>query len=150
MGRSRAVGKRCNLEGRACNQRTGALSWCQWECLALAFAISSSSRVRIILQNRPTHLTIFASSPEGEKALSRAMAFLLHASALPPMSSPDGQLSAYRTPDHPYSLFEGLAGTVCAWLDACVLIQDRISPSDKPRRILGIPGLGGGRVHGFL
>jgi hypothetical protein len=34
--------------------------------------------------------------------------------------------SVYRRPDHPYSLFEGLAGAVCAWADACVVIRERL------------------------
>lgn len=67
---------------------------------------------------------------------------------MPPL---DGHASPYRTPDHPYSLFEGLSGTICAWLDACVLIRQRLSaPNEKVGQMLGIPGIGGARVHGLL
>lgn len=43
------------------------------------------------------------------------------------MPSADPTLhSIYRRPDRPYSLFEGLAGAVCAWADACVVIKERL------------------------
>lgn len=29
-------------------------------------------------------------------------------------------------PDMPYSLFEGLAGTVCAWAEACTVVEARM------------------------
>ncbi|PLB46911.1 lanthionine synthetase C family protein [Aspergillus steynii IBT 23096] len=59
----------------------------------------------------------------GDYFLSRALAFLLHARDTPPynMSS-----DTYRVPDHPFSLTEGLAGTVCAWADACVATQMKL------------------------
>ena len=56
--------------------------------------------------------------------LSRALTLLLHARETPPYSnSPE---NIYRMPDRPFSLHEGLAGTVCAWADACVAIQARL------------------------
>lgn len=59
----------------------------------------------------------------GDYFLSRALAFLLHARNTPPY---DKSSDTYRVPDHPFSLTEGLAGTVCAWADACVAIQARL------------------------
>ncbi|KAH8116097.1 hypothetical protein DFH11DRAFT_1506897 [Phellopilus nigrolimitatus] len=97
-------------------------------------------------------------TPEADISLSRALAFLLHARELPPLATPSAHTSPYRTPDHPYSLFEGLAGTVCAWVDACVIIRERLAETgenrpggDRPRGpVLGIPGLGGASAHGIL
>lgn len=79
----------------------------------------------------------------------------------------------YGTPDRPYSLFEGLAGVVCAWLDACVVIRARLAnmtDSGSGSRsggqdyqesvhaekkggytgFFGIPGLGGLGPHGVF
>jgi hypothetical protein len=77
-----------------------------------------------------THTT---SSPNtlgelsGDYFLSRALAFLLHARETCPYSRASGTSSYdYRMPDSPFSLFEGLAGTVCAWAEACVAIQARL------------------------
>lgn len=69
-------------------------------------------------------------------------------------------------PDNPYSLFEGLAGTICAWADACVVIATRFRKLEKLERAdltrksdieredineLGVPGLGGvGLPRGLL
>ncbi|TDL19620.1 hypothetical protein BD410DRAFT_830241 [Rickenella mellea] len=95
----------------------------------------------------------------GDKALARALAFLLQAMHMPPLTliKPVNQ-SPYCTPDHPYSLFEGIAGVVCAWADACVVIQDRLTRigGGKPEKrelrepVLGIPGLGGMGAGGVL
>ncbi|KAK9489754.1 hypothetical protein V1508DRAFT_442406 [Lipomyces doorenjongii] len=101
--------------------------------------------------------------------LSRALAFLLRALETPPYSR---ALSShrYRMPDSPFSLFEGLAGTLCAWTEACVVIQARLRkmeleeehkvPSTPIRddevfkRLmllqLGFPGLGGKGPRGLL
>jgi len=59
-------------------------------------------------------LMLQSSSRSGLKsdaALSRAISMPVRARSLPPlvMNAPE-----YRTVDHPYSLFEGLAGAVCA------------------------------------
>ena len=63
----------------------------------------------------------------GNYFLSRALAFLLHARETRPYNtSPDPSAKDYRMPDDPYCLFEGLAGTVCAWTDACAAIEARL------------------------
>ncbi|KAA8644799.1 hypothetical protein EYZ11_010071 [Aspergillus tanneri] len=59
----------------------------------------------------------------GDYFLSRVLAFLLHARDTRPYNM---SADAYRMPDHPFSLTEGLAGTVCAWAEACVTIQARL------------------------
>ncbi|KAL5514355.1 hypothetical protein ACEPAG_2443 [Sanghuangporus baumii] len=81
--------------------------------------------------------------------LSRALAFLLKSTELPPLVP--GESTPFRTPDHPYSLFEGLAGAVCAWIDACVIIRAYLG-EDKAstKMVLGFPGLGGASRHGYL
>jgi hypothetical protein len=95
-----------------------------------------------------------ARKPQNEELsadyfLSRALAFLLAARDTPPFATE----SRYRMPDNPFSLFEGLAGTICAWSEACAVIKARLNrmedPSTDPRSafegcsILGFPGLGG-------
>lgn len=96
--------------------------------------------------------------------LSRALAFLLAARDTQPFAAD----SPYRMPDNPFSLFEGLAGTICAWAEACAVITARLKlmevqaqePGENPYEdeiysasrgnILGFPGLGGMGPHGLL
>ncbi|KAF7164233.1 hypothetical protein CNMCM6106_000814 [Aspergillus hiratsukae] len=67
----------------------------------------------------------------GDYFLSRALALLLHARETPPYNaSPESSTYVYRMPDRPYSLSEGLAGTMCAWADACVVVQARLRKMD--------------------
>ncbi|KAK9384245.1 hypothetical protein V1515DRAFT_542261, partial [Lipomyces mesembrius] len=107
----------------------------------------------------------------GDYFLSRALAFLLHARETRPYNSASVISSnRYRMPDSPFSLFEGLAGTVCAWAEACVAIQARLrkmeleeghkvsSTAIRDDEIfgqlmllqLGFPGLGGKGPSGLL
>lgn len=79
-------------------------------------------------------------------ALSRTLPFLLQSTTLPPLTSHAS--SPFGLPDHPYSLFEGLAGAVCTWSDACVVIQNRIkeltgseSNVKLEEVVLGLPGV---------
>ncbi|KAE8388521.1 putative lanthionine synthetase C family protein [Aspergillus alliaceus] len=59
--------------------------------------------------------------------LSRALTLLLHARETPPYNTtPMASSNTYRMPDHPFSLHEGLSGTICAWAEACVAIQVRL------------------------
>ena len=58
----------------------------------------------------------------GDHFLSQALAFLIEATKTPPF----GTSEVYRMPHKPYSLFEGLAGTICAWAEACVVIVTRL------------------------
>ncbi|KAL5476793.1 hypothetical protein ACEPAI_2979 [Sanghuangporus weigelae] len=90
-----------------------------------------------------------AEEKETSTLLSRALAFLFKSTELPPLVP--GESTAFRTPDHPYSLFEGLAGAVCAWIDACVIIREYLG-EDKAstKMVLGFPGLGGAGRHGYL
>jgi hypothetical protein len=109
----------------------------------------------------------------GDYFLSRALAFLLLARESPPYNTALGIGSRYdfRMPDRPYSLFEGLAGIICAWAEACAVIQARLRKMDvedgtasissttlnddeifKKRMLqhLGFPGLGGRGPTGLL
>ncbi|KAL3482103.1 hypothetical protein BJX99DRAFT_252818 [Aspergillus californicus] len=95
--------------------------------------------------------------------LSRALAMLLHARETRPYNRAETG-NEYRVPDHPYSLFEGLAGTVCAWADACAVLQARLRKMElagvdvkKDQKFkeyiqqqLGFPFLGGNGVAGVL
>lgn len=104
--------------------------------------------------------------------LSRSLAFLLHARETRPYNSaPANSDRDYRLPDDPYSMFEGLAGNVCAWADACAVLQTRLRMAElraesgcdnslglnqdeafqeAARRILGFPLIGGNGAHGLL
>lgn len=63
----------------------------------------------------------------GDYFLSRAITLLLQARKTQPFNTHTYADSIqYRMPDAPYSLFEGLAGTVCAWMEACVVISARL------------------------
>lgn len=107
----------------------------------------------------------------GDYFLSRALALLLHARETRPYNRSAKTVSNdYRMPDSPYSLFEGLAGTVCAWAEACAAIQTRLrkmelddegaTPATTPEddeifeklslRQLGFPGLGGHGPSGLF
>lgn len=95
--------------------------------------------------------------------LLRALAFLLHARETQPFAPPaseTGLQNRYRMPDNPYSLFEGLAGTICAWSEACVVITARLRSMEMGeaadldsvlKDLRGFPGLGGyGGAFGLL
>ena len=107
----------------------------------------------------------------GDYFLSRALAFLLHARKTRPYSrSHKSSPNQYRMPDRPYSLFEGLAGTICAWSEACVIIEARLREmkldekgasysttleddeifAQLLQRRLGFPGLGGVGPNGVF
>jgi len=82
--------------------------------------------------------------------LSRALALLLEARSTQPFTKvEEGKEGKYRMPDDPYSLFGGLAGTVCAWSEACLLMEERLREMETgeigdgtPEKVLGVPGLG--------
>ena len=67
-----------------------------------------------------------SQSTNSDELLSKGLAMLLRAFEAPPLSQTLDSGRAYRTPDNRFSLFEGLAGSMCAWADACVVIQARI------------------------
>lgn len=99
--------------------------------------------------------------------LSRALAFMLHSFETRPYNTAPGTSDReYRTPDDPYSLFEGLAGNVCAWAETCAVIQARLRKvmlseeganveedsmfQEAMRCVLGFPLIGGNGVRGVL
>lgn len=103
--------------------------------------------------------------------LSRALAFMLHARQTKPYNtSPTSSDKDYRMPDEPYSLFEGLAGNICAWADTCAVLQARLRKMELGEqgvcatsglsrdpvfrdafcRQLGFPALGGNGAMGIF
>jgi hypothetical protein len=61
--------------------------------------------------------------------VSKGLAMLLAAQDTQPFFDPKTSLeifNQYRLPDNPFSLFEGLSGTLCAWAEACVLIESQL------------------------
>lgn len=104
-----------------------------------------------------------SDSKEGNKDsdcfLSRALTLLLLARETPPYSTALDIPSRYdfRTPDRPYSLYEGLAGELCAWAEACAVAHARLckeagqTESQKiKQKTLGLPCLGGNGVKGIM
>lgn len=99
------------------------------------------------------------STVESDEMLSLALAFLLEARFTRPFTNSE----KYRLPDVPLSMFEGLAGTICAWSEACIVIKMRLQEMNTNERalftsdvrgldkcLLGVPGLGGYGVRGLL
>lgn len=99
--------------------------------------------------------------------LSKALALMLHSRETRPYNSaPATTDKEYRMPDDPYSLFEGLAGNVCAWAETCAVLQARLRKmelSEKGisfeedsvfqnamRSQLGFPLIGGNGAVGIL
>ncbi|KAF8496096.1 hypothetical protein JB92DRAFT_2747129 [Gautieria morchelliformis] len=84
-----------------------------------------------------------------DQYLRQALAFLLHATKLPPL----GDMEGYGASDSSYSLFTGLAGAVTAWSEACTILYNRVgeaAPNASPEttgtehiEVLGMPWLGG-------
>lgn len=59
--------------------------------------------------------------------LSKALAFMLHSRETRPYNTSAAKTEKeYRMPDDPYSLFEGLAGNICAWAETCALLQAKL------------------------
>ncbi|KAF2432205.1 hypothetical protein EJ08DRAFT_138558 [Tothia fuscella] len=58
-----------------------------------------------------------------DKLLCYGLVMLLEAHNTAPFKSDSDR---YRMPDHPHSLFEGLAGTVWAWAEACIFLEAKL------------------------
>jgi hypothetical protein len=115
---------------------------------------------------------ISSETLSGDYFLSRALAFLRLAQECPPYSTDLGIKASYhfRMPDRPYGLYEGLSGMVCAWAEACAVIQARLrkmeidgAGEEAANKLmddeifesymlqqLGVPGLGGQGPNGLL
>lgn len=97
---------------------------------------------------------------ESDYFLSRALTLLLLARETPPYSTALDISSGYdfRMPDRPYSLYGGLAGELCAWAEACVVVQARLCREEIGQaesqqvkaKTLGFPCLGGNGVRGVM
>ncbi|CAG8020188.1 unnamed protein product [Penicillium salamii] len=111
-----------------------------------------------------------SQSLKGDFFLSRALAFMLHARETKPYNASSMPSDKdYRMPDEPYTLFEGLAGNVCAWAETCTVLQARLRKMELveqgvcarnglPRdsifqhalsRQIGFPALGGNGAMGI-
>ncbi|KAG9000400.1 hypothetical protein FRB94_005454 [Tulasnella sp. JGI-2019a] len=109
--------------------------------LGICHGVTGNAGPIMLLSVGDNALSPSSSTSSDDLQLSRALAFLVHATELPPLST-QSRLP-YRTPDHPFSLFEGLSGAVCAWADACTIIEARLSNGRQISPVLGLPGLGG-------
>lgn len=59
--------------------------------------------------------------------LSKALAFMLHSRETRPYNTASASADKeYRMPDDPYSLYEGLAGNICAWAETSAVLQAKL------------------------
>ncbi|KAL4962948.1 lanthionine synthetase C family protein [Aspergillus stella-maris] len=132
-----------------------------WPLLMLHDAIEDNDQA--INQARAKHSASGTECPSADELLGKALAMLLHARETKPYNTSGSGPYDYRLPDHPFSLFEGLAGTVCTWAEACVVILAKLRKMevgdgfvlDKvfqgyEKQILGFPCLGGNGAMGVL
>ncbi|KAL4948167.1 hypothetical protein BDW69DRAFT_189523 [Aspergillus filifer] len=112
---------------------------------------------------RDKHSASRTECPSADEFLGKALTMLLHARDTKPYNTFGSGPCDYRLPDHPLSLFEGLAGTVCAWAEACVIILAKLRKMELgesyaedetfreyKEKILGFPCLGGNGAMGVL
>ncbi|KAL4809862.1 hypothetical protein BDV18DRAFT_49900 [Aspergillus unguis] len=129
-----------------------------WPLLLLHDAYEYNSSELKETRKRSASSVAESQAPTSDYFLSRALAMLLHARETRPYKSSSEE---YRLPDHPYSLFEGLAGTVCAWAETCAVIKARLRKmesghindeafKDSIKKQLGFPCMGGSGAMGFL
>ncbi|KAI5289490.1 hypothetical protein KEM54_003789 [Ascosphaera aggregata] len=88
---------------------------------------------------------------DGDQFLSVALAMLPYTTKAPPLAKqPFAANMSFRMPDHPWSLFEGLSGTVCLWAEVASIVRTKLSLlrhelSDDEEcmtfDLLGFPGL---------
>ncbi|KAL4940974.1 hypothetical protein BDV06DRAFT_223576 [Aspergillus oleicola] len=132
-----------------------------WPFLMLHDALEYNSAV--ISEARAKHPESATESPLADEFLARALAMLLHARETKPYNVSETAAYDYRLPDHPYSLFEGLAGTVCAWAEACAIISAKLRKLEVgegflqdeafrgySKQMLGFPCMGGNGATGVL
>lgn len=74
-----------------------------------------------------------------EKWAEKALALLMEARDMPPLGD-----KKFNIPDAPWSLFEGVAGTVAAWSEAAAWLER------GEEGLMGFPGLGGVGAVGVL
>jgi hypothetical protein len=122
------------------------------------------ARLAYLQREKTSTLPDVCRTLTGDFFLSRALAFLLHARDTRPYNTtPAPSDRDYRLPDDPWSLFEGLPGTVCAWADACAIVQAKLRKMElgamaytdpafqsARRSQLGFPGLGGNGAPGVF
>ncbi|KAL4796337.1 hypothetical protein BDV19DRAFT_388473 [Aspergillus venezuelensis] len=132
-----------------------------WPLLMLHHAIEHNDQA--IQQARAKHSVSGTESPSADEFLGKSLAMLLHARETKPYNTSGSGPYYYRLPDHPFSLFEGLAGTVCAWAEAYVIILAKLRKMDVgdgfdddeafqnySGQVLGFPCLGGNGALGVL
>ncbi|PYI12844.1 lanthionine synthetase C family protein [Aspergillus violaceofuscus CBS 115571] len=88
--------------------------------------LMETTRRNYVARTGDVDLVSNASELTGDYLLARGLALLLEARKTPPYNDLKRDASLYRMPDRPYSLAEGLAGTVCAWANACVILQSML------------------------
>ncbi|EJU01142.1 hypothetical protein DACRYDRAFT_116950 [Dacryopinax primogenitus] len=85
-------------------------------------------------------------------SLGRALALLRYASGLPPINMPQSEQSLtlpdgqpiFGPLEHPTYLFQGIAGAMCVWADALVLLNNQLEGAENVTTgIVGFPLAGG-------
>jgi hypothetical protein len=69
----------------------------------------------------------------GPRLLGKALKMLCVAQEATPITQTKDAARVYRTPDNPNSLFEGLAGTIWAWVEACIAINEVLQDMQAKR-----------------
>ncbi|KAK2750338.1 hypothetical protein FQN57_003818 [Myotisia sp. PD_48] len=91
---------------------------------AFAYGPQGTAKERLLFEERLSLFDLPRHQPDAKRLLSQAITLLLHARKSRPFNTHTYEEGRrYRMPDAPYSLFEGLAGTICAWAEACVTIS---------------------------
>jgi hypothetical protein len=140
-----------------------------WPLLLLHDVFEDSSavldRARLNYTTRKSDLAATEGLLSGDFFLSRAIAMMLYARETPPYNaSLETASNNYRMPDNPFSLFEGLSGTVCAWAEASIVVKARLRKLEVGdedidqdpmfrrcrQKQLGFPCLGGNGATGVL
>ena len=114
---------------------------------------TSTSRQTNTMEKSPAS----ARGPSGDEFLGQGLALLLECENTEPFAKSAGNTRRYSMPDHPYSLFGGLAGTICAWADACIVVEARLrqfkhsdgSPDKILTNLKGVPCLSGNPARLF-
>jgi hypothetical protein len=87
----------------------------------LCHGITGNALPLVLLQD------VVSRSKESDDILGKGLGMLLLARETPPYSKAGEDGRIFRTADNPYSLFEGLAGTMSAWTEASLVIKARIA-----------------------
>ena len=103
------------------------------DCFEYDFNQINTAKANFKARSQMADIPDFGDKLTADYFLSRAIAFLLHARESRPYNNSSKSGRDFRMPDSPYCLFEGLSGTVCAWVEACATIEARLRKMELDR-----------------